>query len=61
MKWINNGYYSEGWAQPNLMELYSGVRMHFTLKPAHFAELITTDVTVQLDMPVPRYTVAGSF
>lgn len=53
---------SEDRDQPNLMELHRGVGLHFTLQPARFfAELITTDVTVQLDMPVPLYTVAGSF
>lgn len=53
---------SEGQEQPNLIELCSVVRLHFTLLPARFfAELITTDVTVQLDMPVPLYSVAGSF
>lgn len=44
------------------MELYSAVRLYLTLRAARFfAELITTDVTVQLDMPVPLFTVAGSF
>lgn len=41
----------EKWDRPNLIELYSVV----------FAELITTDVIVQFDMPVPHYTVVGSF
>ena len=39
--------------QPTLMELYSVVRLHFAPNQQVFAELITTDVTVQLDMPVP--------
>lgn len=49
---------SESRVQPNLMEQYSGCTLHPNQQV--FAELITTDVTVQLDMPVPLYTVAGS-
>lgn len=50
--------------QPNLIDLYSVVRQHFTLQPVSFftpIELITTDVTVQLDTPVTPHPVAGSF
>lgn len=49
--------------QPNLngAVFSSQAALYSPISDKFFAELITTDVTVQLDMPVPLYTVAGSF